>query len=38
LETNEDLKAKGCSTEKAIEKSQAIIIHGDMITEAYEND
>lgn len=36
LKTNEDLKEEGYSAQEALKKANAIVIHGDMITKAYE--
>lgn len=36
LKTNEDLKEIGYSPEQALQKANAIVIHGDMIVKAYE--
>ena len=37
LKTNEDLKEEGYSAEEALQKANAIVIHGDMIVKAFEN-
>jgi sodium/potassium-transporting ATPase subunit alpha len=37
LKTNEDLKEVGYSPEEALQKANAIVIHGDMIVRAYED-
>lgn len=37
LKTNEDLKELGYSPEEALQKANAIVIHGDMIVKAYED-
>jgi sodium/potassium-transporting ATPase subunit alpha len=36
LKTNEDYKEEGYSPAEALEKAQAIVIHGDMIVKAFE--
>ena len=36
LKTNEDYKEEGYSSQEALEKAQAIVIHGDMIVKAFE--
>jgi len=36
LKTNEDLKELGYSPEEALQKANAIVIHGDMIVKAFE--
>jgi sodium/potassium-transporting ATPase subunit alpha len=36
LKTNEDYKEEGYSSAEALEKAQAIVIHGDMIVKAFE--
>lgn len=36
LKTNEDLKEEGYTAQEALKKANAIVIHGDMITKAYE--
>jgi len=36
LKTNEDYKEEGFSAAEALEKAQAIVIHGDMIVKAFE--
>jgi sodium/potassium-transporting ATPase subunit alpha len=36
LKTNEDYKEEGFSPSEALEKAQAIVIHGDMIVKAFE--
>lgn len=36
LKTNEDYKEEGYSAKEALEKAQAIVIHGDMIVKAFE--
>jgi sodium/potassium-transporting ATPase subunit alpha len=36
LKTNEDLKEEGYTAEEALKKANAIVIHGDMITKAFE--
>ena len=37
MKTNEDLKEEGFGPEEALQRAQAIVIHGDMIVKAYEN-
>lgn len=36
LKTNEDLKEEGFSAQEALDRANAIVIHGDMITKAFE--
>jgi len=36
LKTNEDLKEQGFSASEALQKANAIVIHGDMIVKAFE--
>ena len=36
MKTNEDYKEEGYSSAEALEKAQAIVIHGDMIVKAFE--
>lgn len=38
LKTNEDLKEEGYDSKEALRLARAIVIHGDMITKAYEED
>lgn len=37
MKTNQDLKEEGFTSEEALERAKAIVIHGDMIVRAYEN-
>jgi sodium/potassium-transporting ATPase subunit alpha len=37
LKTNEDLKEMGYSPEEALQKANAVVIHGDMIVKAFED-
>ena len=37
LKTNEDLKEVGYSPDEALQKANAIVIHGDMIVKAFED-
>lgn len=37
LKTNQDLKELGYQSEQALQKANAVIIHGDMIIKAFED-
>ena len=37
MKTNEDLKEQGYDSQEALQKANAIVIHGDMITKAFED-